>query len=278
MPLRIAVIGHVEHITIAAVPRLPAPGEIAHLDQTLAIPGGGGGVAFYQLTRSPAELHLFTAIGNDDAGRFVADQLRATDAHIHAVQRDAPHTRDLVLITPEGERTILVQGEPLHPEFADQLPWELLSTCDAVYFTAQDPALLQAARAARCLVLTARRQEALARSRVRADVVVGSAADPLEAGRLEEYPVAPKALVMTEGEKGGAIETAAGIVRFPAAPAPSPRRGAYGAGDSFAGALTWYLGCGLDVEAACAQAAGHAAAVLRSINPLESQLPLQDSR
>ena len=273
-PIRIAVIGHVEHVTLASIPRLPERGEIAHLDGAIAIPGGGGGNAFFQLARSPAELHLFTALGNDDAARFIAAQVEATGAHIHAAHRDEPHTRDLVLVTPDGERTIFVIGEPLHPRRDDPLPWDLLSTCRGAYFTAQDPGALQACRDAGLLVVTARRSEALARSGVRADVVVGSALDPREAGTLADYPVPPGALVMTEGAKGGYIETAAGTTRFPASERPPGATGAYGAGDSFAGALVWYLAAGLDVDSACRRAAAHGAAALRGLNPLDHQLPL----
>lgn len=273
-PVRIAVVGHVEHVVIAPVQRLPAAGEIVHLDDMVWLPGGGGGTAYFQLVRSPAELHLFTALGNDDAAAVVSERIHASGGHVHAVRRSLPHTRDVVLITPDGERTILVMGEPLHPELNDPLPWELLRTCRAVYFTGQDPEVLRAARAAELLVLTSRRADALARSGVRADVVVGSSLDTREASTLRDYPVPPKALVMTEGAKGGYVETADGVTRFPAPPSSGPPRGAYGAGDSFAGALTWYLAAGLAIEAACARAAEHGAAVLRGINPLEHQLPL----
>lgn len=272
--VRIAVVGHVEHVVIAPVQRLPAAGEIVHLDDMIWIPGGGGGTAYFQLVRSPAELHLFTALGNDDAAALVSERLDASRGHVHAVRRSLPHTRDVVLITPDGERTILVMGEPLHPERKDPLPWELLGTCRAVYFTGQDPEVLRAARAADLLVVTSRRADALVRSGVQADVVVGSSLDTREASTLRDYPVPPKALIMTEGAKGGYIETAAGVTRFSAPPRRGQPRGAYGAGDSFAGALTWYLASGLAIEDACARAAEHGAAVLRGINPLEHQLPL----
>src|SRR5262245_53362653 len=114
--MRIAIIGHVEHITLAAVTALPRPGDILHFEAPRVFPGGGGGIAFYQLVRAPAEVHLFTAIGEGDAGRFVADALAATPAHIHAAARKEPHTRNVVLVTPDGERTILVIGEPQHPQ------------------------------------------------------------------------------------------------------------------------------------------------------------------
>jgi ribokinase len=274
MGMRIAVIGHVEHITLGRVPTLPGAGSIAHLEDPRWLPGGGGGIAFFQLLRSPAELHLFTALGDDAGAAEVEARLRATPAIIHAARRRERHTRNLVLITPDGERTILVVGEPLHPRRDDDLPWDLLATCDAAYFTAQDPAAIVAARAARLLVVTARRRPALVRAGVRADVVVGSVADPREVSTLADYPIAPGALVMTEGKAGGTVATERGSVRFAAPPVAPTGGGAYGAGDSFTGALVYYLAAGLSVEAACARAGRHGAAVLASLDPLEAQLPL----
>ena len=179
-------------------------------------------------------------------------------------------------MTPDGERTILIVGAPLHPRAEDPLPWELLASCDAVYFTGDDPATLKAARAARVLVVTARRRVALVRSGVRADVVVGSANDPREASALADYPVAPGALVLTEGPLGGSVATGAGTVRFAAAPTPPLIGAAYGAGDTFAAALTWYVASGLTVVDACAAAGVHGAAVLQGLDPREGHLPLGD--
>ena len=48
-------------------------------------------------------------------------------------------------------------GEPLHPQIDDRLSWEIFDSCDAAYFTGQDPATLAVARRARLLVVTARR-------------------------------------------------------------------------------------------------------------------------
>lgn len=273
-PLRLAVIGHVEHVTLGAVAALPAPGEIVHLAAPRSFPGGGGGIAFAQLARSDAEVHLFTALGDDEAAREVAVEVARSGARVHAVHRPAPHTRDLVLLTPDGERTIVVVGEPLHPRADDPLPWKLLSTCDAAYFTAQDPEVIRAARAARLLVVTARRRPALVASGVRADVVVGSAADPLEASALADYPVRPRALVLTEGARGGTVATAEGVVRFAAPPSPAVVASAYGAGDTFAGALTYHLARGLDLVSACERAGESAVAVLAGPDPIAAQSPL----
>jgi ribokinase len=270
------VVGHVEHVTIGRVPAIPGPGEIVHLEEPFWLAGGGGGVALHQLARAPApsEVHFFTVLGNDDAARQVEADLARTGARIHAARRDAPHGRVVAMIAPDGERTILVLGEPLHPRADDPLPWELLAGFDGVYFTSLDPGVLQAARSARVLVASARRRAVLAAARVRADVVVGSALDPREACALTDYPVPPAALVLTEGAAGGRIETAAGTARFQAPPAPPAGGGAYGAGDSFAGALTFYLATGLPLADAAVRASPHGAAVLRGCDPRETQLPL----
>jgi ribokinase len=278
-PLRIAVVGHVEHVTLGRVSAVPRAGEIVHLEAPRAFPGGGGGVAFAQLVRSDAEVHLFTAVGGDDAGREVAAAMARDPGrvHVHAVRRDTPHTRSVAMLSPDGERTIVVVGEPLQPEAGDPLPWDILRACDAAYFTAQDPALLRAARGARLLVVTARRRPSLVRSGVRADVVVGSSADRREAGARADYPLAPDALVLTEGDAGGRIETAGGIARFAAPPPPASRRSAYGAGDTFAAAMTYLLAAGLPLAAACERAGPFGAAVLAGPDPLAAQLPLSAS-
>jgi ribokinase len=273
--MRIAVIGHVEHVTIARVPALPEADDIVHLDDPITIAGGGGGIAFHQVAKSDDDVHLFTAVGRDDAAVFVHGEVADTGATIHAAIRNAPHTRDLVLVTPGGRRAIFVVGEPLHPEHDDRLSWDILSSCDAAYFTGQDPETLRMARQAKLLAVTARRSRSLGESGVQADVVIGSATDPREASRLADYGVPPRMLVMTEGAAGGRIETADGTLRFDAAPSPEVIEGGYGAGDTFAGALTWYLARGLPIEQACSRAAEHGAAVLRGVNPLENQLGLR---
>jgi ribokinase len=273
--MRVAVIGHVEHVSIGRAAALPAPGEIAHLEEPCQIAGGGGGIAFHQLARSPGEIHLFTALGNDEAAQAVERAIRAVHAKLHIARREATHTRDLAVITPDGERTIFVIGEPLHPRRSDDLPWDVLATCDAAYFTGQDPGTLVEARKARVLVITSRRREALAKSGVRADIIVGSTKDRREYSALAEYEPQPSALVMTEGAHGGYIETTDGVTRFPPTPPDGKIVGSYGSGDTFAAALTWYVARGFPLVEACTRAGKHGAAVLRGINPLEWQLELE---
>jgi ribokinase len=276
--MRLAVVGHAEHVTLGRVPALPGAGDIAHLAAPRSFVGGGGGATFYQLVRSPAEVLLFTAVGDDDAGRFVREELARTGARVFAAARGEAHTRDVVMVTPDGQRTIVVVGEPLQPARGDALPWELLASCDAAYFTAQDPDALRATRDARILVVTSRRRAVLIASRVHADVVVGSLGDPRERCTLADFPSPPAALVLTDGARGGQVETAAGISRWEPSPPPETIRGSYGAGDSFAGALVYFLALGLEPVAAAKHAAAYGAAVLGGLTPQDCQLVLAPPR
>lgn len=272
--MRLAVVGHAEHVTIASVPALPTPGEIVHLDEPVVIAGGGGAVAFHQLAKSSAHLHFFTAIGVDDASLHVYHEISQTGATIHAALRMEPHTRDIVLVTPDGERTIMVIGRPLHPRMDDILSWDILDTCDAVYFTGDDPETLRKARGAQLLVVTARRKHVLDAAGVHADVVVGSVRDPRECSTRADYAQPPAALILTDGREGGIIETASGTTTFAPVERIEHPIGQYGAGDTFAAALTWYLAKGERIEHACVSASRHGAAVLSGVNPIEQQLGL----
>jgi ribokinase len=270
---RIAVVGHVEHVTLGRIDGILNPGDIAHLREARFLPAGGGGLAFAQLCRSDAEIHLFTAIGRGEAGQAVEARIRAAGerVHVHAAARAEEHPRVVVIVDAEGRRTIVVTGGPLQPAGSDPLPWSILADCDAVYFTGADPESLRLARAARRRVVTARRREALRIAGVAPDVVLGSVSDPREDAPFEAYDPAPGALVLTDGPRPIRVARAGGAVWIEAPPAPARVFGDYGAGDSFAGAVTFFLAHGLAIEEACRRAGPHGAAVLGGIDPLEMQ-------
>jgi ribokinase len=106
------------------------------------------------------------------------------------------------------------------------------------------------------------------------DVVIGSVADPRENAPVASYDPVPAALVLTDGPHEIHVYRTDGSSRVP----PPPRAGRvvsdYGAGDSFAGALTYFIARGMKVEDACAAAGAHGAAVLGGLDPIASQRPL----
>jgi ribokinase len=250
----VAVIGHFEWVTHTCG-EVPVPGQIVHLRDAVEEPAGGGAVSAAQIARLGADCHFYTAIGDDAFGAASASLLAEHGITMHAAVRHGSHPRALTIVDASGERTILVSGGRDSPTIDDALPWSGLVMCDGVYFTGDDPRTLTAARAARHLVVTARRLPALIASGVQADVLVASATDTDEIVDLAQLPVPPGAIVLTEGDRGGRIVVDGIERRYVAIPVSGPVLDTYGAGDCFAGALTVGLARGLGLDEAVTLAA-----------------------
>ncbi|MGH7297095.1 MAG: sugar kinase, partial [Polyangiaceae bacterium] len=121
-------------MTLGGVAGVVSPGDVVHLVSPRLLAAGGGGIAFAQLCRSDAEIHLFTAVGQGEAGRAVSSRLagpsgppgqagRTGKVHVHAAARDVEHPRVVVVVDGDGRRTIVVTGEPLQARADDPLPW-----------------------------------------------------------------------------------------------------------------------------------------------------------
>lgn len=266
--MRVAVIGHVEWVQFARVARVPAAGEIAHASDNWEAAGGGGAVAAVVLARLAGAADFLTALGDDALGHRAAEDLGTHGVHVHAVWRSEPQRHGFVFVDDDHERTITVMGRRLVPHADDPLPWDSLADVDAVYFTGGDAGALRAARAARVLVATPRAREAFPGAGVELDALVRSGSDEGEAYRPGELDPPPKLVVTTGGAEGGRYEVAEGRTgTWAAAPLPGPPVDSYGAGDSFAAALTYALGKGIDVDSALAEAARSGAAALASRGP-----------
>ena len=260
---RVAVIGHVEWITHGRTREPLVAGNIHHLGEGFEEPGGGGGVSARALPSLGARTRFFTALGSDEAGERSGRLIAACGVEVLAGMRPGPQNRVLTVSEPGGERTIFVLGPNVHPRIDDPLPWDELAGEDAVFYTGDDPRTLQAARAARVLVVTARRLESLIASGVSADVLIGSAVDPSERIDVAALPVRPRVIAQTDGAAGGSYATADGRTgRWKAAPLPGPVVDAYGAGDVMMAALTLALGRGDALDDALAFAATAAAGQL----------------
>jgi ribokinase len=166
-----------------------------------------------------------------------------------------------------------VLGERIVPWSADPLPWERLGELDGVYFTGGDAGAVRAARAARVLVATPRAMQALAESGVQLDVLVHSASDPGEAYEEGMLDPPPRHVVSTRGALGGSWsgETSGA---WDATPLPGPPVDAYGCGDSFAAALAYGLGAGMQLPEAIELGARCGAACLTGRGPYGAQLEL----
>lgn len=272
---RVAVIGHVEHVEFADVERVPAAGEIAHAGAAWSIAAGGGAVAAAQLAKLAGACDFFTVLGDDELGRRCLAEVEAQGVSVHAVFEGAQR-RAITLVEPAGERTIITVGPKLRPRRSHRLPWAQLADCDAVFFVSGDEAALAAARAAGVVCATTRELETLRAAGIRLDAVIGSARDPGE--RYEPIEPSPGLVVLTAGAAGGSYALADGRRgAWPAARPPGPIVDAYGAGDSFAAALTFALGRGDELDDALALAARAGAACLTGHGPYEGQLRLESA-
>jgi ribokinase len=275
---RVAVVGHVEWVEFAHVQHVPVPGEIVHASETWQVPAGGGAGAAVQMAKLAGERSaFFTAMGDDDLGHRAEQELDVLGLSVHVAYRTEPQRRAFTFIDANGERTITVIGDRLGPNGSDPLPWDQLPGCDAVYFTAGDLQALRAARTARVLVATSRVFPLLVEAHIELDAVVRSAVDPGELFVEGKMDPPPRLVVATEGHEGGTYEGAEGRTgSWAAATLSGPVVDTYGAGDSFAGGLTFALGAGLDVDRALALAARCGAACITGRGPYEAQLMRAD--
>jgi ribokinase len=266
--LKVAVLGHVEFVEFLEVAHVPVAGEIVHARRSFTEPAGGGGVAAVQLARLTGHATLFTALGDDAVGRLAQAGLEDYGVRVEAAWHRKPQRRAETFIDDDGERTITVIGERLAPAGTDDLPWDYFASCDAVYATAGDAAALRAARRARVLVATPRVGPALAESGVELDALVHSGRDPGERYAPGDLDPPPRLVVSTGSVGGGTFTAAEGRTgTWEAAPLPGSVVDTYGAGDSFAAALTLGLGAGLDVEEALALAARCGAVCVTGAGP-----------
>ena len=273
--MRVAVVGHVEWIEFARVPRVPLAGEIVHAGENWQEPAGGGAVAAVQLLKLAGGAALYTAFGNDEVGHRSERGLEELGLDVRAVFRPESQRRGFVHVDDAGERTITVLGPRLGPAGSDPIEWEELDGVDAVYFTAGDAAAVRHARRAGTLVSTARGLATLVAAGIELDALVASSNDPGERYDPGVLDPPPRYVVRTAGAAGGEWEAADGSSgRWEATPLPGPVKDSYGCGDSFAAGLTHGLGAGMPIDEALTLAARCGAACLTGRGPYEGQLRL----
>lgn len=271
--MRVAVVGHVEWVTFMRVGHLPSVGEIVHAREWWDEPGGGGAGAAVQLAKLAGEADFFTALGDDEFAGRTREILEGYGVHVHAAARDDATRRAVTHVEDGGERTITVLGTRLEPSVSDDLPWHLLGSADAVYFTAGDAGALQRAREARTVTATSRVLSFLQTAGVALDALVGSAADISERYVAGDLDPEPALVVRTEGGRGGTYSVKGGDpVAYPPVAAPGPVVDRYGAGDSFAAGLAYGVGVGWDPPTALAFAARCGAHAVTGRGPYEGQL------
>ena len=261
---RIGVVGHVEWVLFGHADAAPSAGEILHLRDPFEEPAGGGAVVAIALARAGADVVFCTALAKDTEGAATRMRMAEEGVDLRAGVRPGRQARAMTILDATGTRTIIVSQPNAYPCEDDELGWEDLADCGAVYATCGEPSGIAEARRAPILVCSARQLGALAESGVQADVVIGSLTDRGEVIDFRILGREAKGIVLTDGARGGRWMTTddSGLWRahaLPGAPADD-----YGAGDTFAAGLTYALGTGLGMqEAVDLAAAWGAAAVCR---------------
>lgn len=256
--MRCAVVGHVEWVEFARVPRMPAAGEIVHAERVWQEPAGGGAVVARQLALLAGRCELFTALGEDALGHEAATRLAQLGIDVH-VRWGGTTRRAWTHVDADGERTITVLGDKLLP--AGPLP---LDGYELVFFVSGEQEALRSSRRGHFLAATARELPTLRSGDAELDLLVASAND---AGERYDGSLRVRHLAVTDGANGGTLDS----VPFAAAPT-GPIADTYGAGDSFGAALAFALARGDDVRTAAGLAARAGAAVIRGAGPYETQL------
>src|SRR4051812_49958442 len=103
---RVAVVGHVEWIEFARVPRLPRPGEILHVSEWWEDAGGGGGVAAVQIAKLAGGCEFFTALAQDARGRRAEERLGGLGGAVVAAPRPRRERPRLVYLRGGRQRPI----------------------------------------------------------------------------------------------------------------------------------------------------------------------------
>ncbi len=272
--VRAGVVGHVEWIQFAVVPRLPAAGEILHVREAFELAAGGGAVAAVQLARLAGGARFLTAVGDDAHGQRSVAELRAHGVDVAAAVRPhEPTRRGFTYLDDDHERTITILDPRIVPHAADPLPWAELTDLDAIYFTGGDAGALRAARAAKVLVVTSRALAVLRQTGIEVDAIVCSANDTGETFDPAELDPAPRIAFATRGANGGDWHLRSGRSgSWGPEPPPGPPVDAYGSGDAFAAGLTYGLGAGMEPAQAARLGARCGAACLAGRGPYAAQL------
>jgi ribokinase len=120
-PVRVHVVGSLNLDSVYRLDAAPRAGEtVTALDSDVVVGGKGGNQAI-AAARAGAEVSMVGAIGDDQAGRTIAETLDSAGVHTHHLSRidGQPSGSAIVLVERTGEnRIVLVLGANAHLEAA----------------------------------------------------------------------------------------------------------------------------------------------------------------
>ena len=278
VPGRVAVIGSANFDLVLGVSHRPAPGETVLAASTEGHPGGKGANQAVAAARLGASVSFVGCIGGDGFGDVVIASLAGNGVDVSSVRRvDAPTGTAVILLTPDGENSIVVSAganafvtAALVDEVSDawagaavlvlqlELPVETVAYAASAAVARGVRVILNAAPAAALAaeVLAAADPLVVNENEAAAllDGYVGDAAEV--AARL--LALGARSVVLTLGARGAVLAEAGGLPEHVPGRAV-PVVDTTGAGDAFVGALADRIAHG-DALAGAVRFANHAAA------------------
>jgi ribokinase len=233
-------------------------------EQAIRLPGGTGGNAAVAACALGSKVSLYSAVGDDPQGRWLADAAAARGVAADGI-RAFPGTSTQATILLAGDRRQVIVDRGV-ADCLDALAPPLTSAADIVYLTGSSAAIKRMAGIGLAGYIVAGIERGMANDPGLADalrgvdlVITNAAGWAGFAGRLP----AELTVVETRGACGVIIRRPDGISRVPAVAVEAVD--ATGAGDCFAGALCNYLAAGLDLDAAARLAVAAAALSTRAL-------------
>lgn len=112
---RVVVLGSANADLVVAVPRRPGGGETLLGSDLQLFPGGKGANQAAAAARSGARVRFLGCVGHDAHGEFLLEHLATAGVDVVDVERtDRPTGTALILLTPDGENSIVVSPGANH--------------------------------------------------------------------------------------------------------------------------------------------------------------------
>lgn len=271
----VAVVGSANLDIVLSLDSRPRPGETVMGNALVEMPGGKG-VNQALATARIAATCFVGAVGNDSAGR----RLRAAlvDAHVdttHLLQGNLPSGRAYVLLTPDGENSIVVMAlansqlsvdhvlhalDQLRPEVVlIQLEVPRPVTAAVIEWCQRESVrmVLNPSPADTTALANASHADPLIVNEHEGRVILGVSAEE-ESEVATQLAQRYRSVVVTAGARGAYVAVGGEVVNV-AAPRVDEVVDTTGAGDAFAGTLAGHLALGLPLTHAVILANAEAA-------------------
>lgn len=154
---KIAVIGSINMDYVIDVQSMPLIGETVLCDRYDTIPGGKGANQAYAIGRLGGDVTMLGAVGDDEAGEALRENLRSAGVDVSRIKQSAGHNTGTAFICVDctGNNSIIViQGanKTVDIPYIDE-NIDLLEECDIVLFQLEIPmeTVVYAARKAKQL-------------------------------------------------------------------------------------------------------------------------------